>query len=88
MQSIKMLIQNRGLITLTLEGVTPEAYLQIPAGFDNNIAWNLGHIIVTQQALHYTLSGLPTAVTRTEVAMYKTGSSPPIGKQNPTSPAC
>jgi len=25
----------------------------MPQGFDNNIAWNLGHIIVTQQSLHY-----------------------------------
>jgi hypothetical protein len=86
MHSIKILIQNRGLIKLTLEGLSPGDYVQIPTGFDNNIAWNLGHIIVTQQALHYTLSGLATAVTKTEVAMYKTGTSPANWSTEPDIP--
>lgn len=86
MHSIKVLIQNRGLIKQALEGLSLEAYGQIPAGFDNNIAWNLGHIIVTQQALHYTLSGLATAVTKAEVAMYKTGTSPADWSVDPDIP--
>ncbi|UCC50224.1 MAG: hypothetical protein JSV68_14035 [Anaerolineaceae bacterium] len=31
---------------------------------------------MTQQALHYRLSGLPMATTKEDVAMFKTGSSP------------
>ncbi len=30
----------------------------IPEGFSNSISWNLAHILVTQQLLHYKLSGL------------------------------
>ncbi|MFH5831956.1 DinB family protein [Halalkalibaculum sp. DA3122] len=30
----------------------------IPQGFNNNLIWSFGHIIVSQQALIYRLSGL------------------------------
>lgn len=76
MYSIDIFIQDRRLIQAALAGLSEEAYFTIPQGFDNNIAWNLGHIIVTQQALHYRLSGLPTVTTKEDVAMFKTGSSP------------
>jgi hypothetical protein len=29
----------------------------VPDGFNNSIAWNIAHILVTQQLLHYKLSG-------------------------------
>ena len=83
MCSINMFIQGRGLIQSALDGVSEEAYLMIPEGFDNNIAWNLGHIIVTQQALIYRLSGLPTVTTEEEIAMFRTGSSPADWSQEP-----
>ena len=76
MHSIDVFLQDRKLIQQALSGLAEEAYFNMPLGFDNNIAWNLGHIIVTQQALHYRLSGLPTVTTREDVVMFKTGSSP------------
>jgi hypothetical protein len=76
MHSITMFLQDRRLIQGALSELSEEAYLMIPRGFDNNIAWNLGHIIVTQQALYYRLTGLPTVTTKEDVAMFKTGSSP------------
>jgi hypothetical protein len=78
-----MFIQGRQLIQAALAGLSEEAYLMIPPGFDNNIAWNLGHIIVTQQALHYRLSGLPTVTTKEDIAMFRTGSSPADWSQEP-----
>jgi len=83
MSTIDIFVQDRKLIRGALAGLSEEAYFAVPAGFDNNIAWNLGHIIVSQQALHYTLSGLPTATTREDRAMFKTGSSPAGWEQNP-----
>lgn len=82
-QAIDVFLQDRKLIRSAVSGLTIGAYFEMPPGFDNNIAWNLGHIIVTQQALHYRLSGLPALTTRQDIAMFKTGSSPADWEENP-----
>ncbi len=76
MQAIEMLLQIRKLILKVVSRLPEDAFFTIPPGFDNNIAWNLGHIIVTQQALLYRLSGLPLYVSKEQVAMFRTGTSP------------
>ena len=57
--------------------------MAIPAGFDNNIAWNIGHIIVAQQRLHYALSGNGMLIPDHYLPMYKPGSSPADWEQEP-----
>ena len=76
MQAIEMLLQTRSLIARAVDGLSEDAFFTIPPGFDNNIAWNLGHIIVTQQGLLYRLSDLPLYVSKEQVAMFRTGTSP------------
>ena len=76
MDSINILIQDRHLIQQAVAGLSAQQLLTIPSGFDNNIAWNLGHIIVVQQLLHYRLCGLEMAVSGEQIAMFKTGTSP------------
>lgn len=76
MYSIHVLIQDRKLIYGAVSSLTTAQLLKIPPGFDNNIAWNLGHILVVQQLLHYRLSGLAMQVTAEQVAMFRTGTSP------------
>ena len=83
MHSINLLVQDRRLIREAVAGLPDEAWFVIPRGFDNNIAWNVGHILVTQQALHYRLSGLPTATTKADSAMFKSGTSPAGWSQEP-----
>ena len=46
----------------------------IPNGLNNNIMWNLGHVVVTQQALNYRLSNLPMKVDSELVDHFKKGS--------------
>lgn len=48
----------------------------VPEGFNNNLAWNLGHLVVTQQLLHYKLAGLPMLVDDTLVENFKKGTGP------------
>lgn len=48
----------------------------IPEGFSNNLAWNFGHVVVTQQLLVYGLSGLPLALEAEYVDKYRKGSRP------------
>ena len=48
----------------------------IPEGFRNNLVWNFGHVIVTQQLLCYGLSGLKPVVNPAMVEAYRKGSAP------------
>jgi DinB superfamily len=48
----------------------------VPEGFNNNIIWNFGHIIVVQQGLCYGLAGLPQNVDKSLVIKYKKDSIP------------
>jgi hypothetical protein len=48
----------------------------VPPGFGNNIAWNLGHVIVTQQLLCYKLAGLPMMIPDRLVEAYRKGTRP------------
>src|SRR6187551_1337245 len=59
-----------------LENHTLEQLNKIPEGFSNNLIWNLGHIVVTQQLLVYKLSGLPMMVSDEMVEKYRKGTKP------------
>ena len=41
--------RTRAVLSKTLEGVSPEAFDIVPEGFNNNIRWQLGHILVTAE---------------------------------------
>ena len=49
---------------------------KIPPGFNNNVAWNMGHIIASQQILCYKLAGLPMYADAAFIEKYKKGSKP------------
>ncbi|MEO6329799.1 MAG: DinB family protein [Ginsengibacter sp.] len=48
----------------------------IPTGFNNNLVWNIGHIIVAQQSLIYKLSNLPMHISNDLLEIYKPGTKP------------
>jgi hypothetical protein len=47
-----------------------------PAGFNNNLIWHIGHVIIAQQGLVYKLSGLPCYVTDELYTRYSPGTKP------------
>src|SRR5690554_2091220 len=49
---------------------------KIPDGFNNNLIWNIGHIIVAQQSLVYRGSNLPMYISDDLVNLYKPGTTP------------
>ena len=59
-----------------IEGLSIEQLNKIPEGFNNNIAWNFGHIIVSQQVLCYTRAGIASRIEESWVNKYQKGTKP------------
>jgi hypothetical protein len=71
-----VLRKSRELILKELEGLTLDQIYKIPEGFKNNIAWNVAHVVATQQVLHYKMSGLNCLCPDDLIDDYKKGTSP------------
>ena len=71
-----ILKKSRELVLKRIEGLSHEQLHKIPEGFNNNIAWNVAHLVVTQQLLHYKLSGLQCLVPDDLIEKYRKGTSP------------
>ncbi|WP_299669926.1 DinB family protein [uncultured Polaribacter sp.] len=71
-----VLRKSRDLVLKELDGLTLEQIHTIPTGFKNNIAWNVAHLVVTQQLLHYKLSGLNCLCPDELIEGYKKGTVP------------
>lgn len=59
-----------------IETSTIEELNEIPEGFNNNIIWNFGHIIASQQGLCYRLAGVDTVIDKQYILPYTKGSRP------------
>lgn len=49
---------------------------RIPEGFNNNIIWNLAHLVAAQQGVCYVRAGLPLTVEKDFFMAYKPDSKP------------
>ena len=67
---------SRNLYQHFFDQYTIEQLNTIPAGFSNNLIWNIGHIIVAQQSLIYRLSGLEMCISKEMLDHYKPGTRP------------
>ncbi len=59
-----------------VEGYNEEQLGRIPEGFGNNIAWNLGHMVASQQILCYKNAGLTPLLPDSFISIYKKDTSP------------
>lgn len=75
-QTFKIWETSRKIYLKLIESYSIEQLNKIPEGFSNNLIWNLGHIIVSQQGLVYRLSGLAVNVSEEMTNKYKNGSKP------------
>lgn len=75
-QTFNITRASRKVLAYYLQNYTLEQLNKVPAGFNNNLIWNIAHIIVVQQMLVYNLSGLPMLVSPEMVAKYKRGTKP------------
>ena len=67
---------SRGLYQNFLDSYSLEQLNTIPVGMSNNLIWNIGHVIVSQQKLMYELSGLPMHIPDSLFEKYQNGSRP------------
>lgn len=68
--------QNRKILAQILKQTPREQLTRIPQGFNNNIWWNIAHVVVTQQMLLYALSKLAMATEEGLVSRYRKGTYP------------
>ena len=59
-----------------IEGISLADLNKIPEGYNNNLIWNVAHVVVTQQLLCYALSGLEVKLPKAIIAAYRKGSKP------------
>ncbi|WP_299433590.1 DinB family protein [uncultured Aquimarina sp.] len=64
---------NRRLLAKLMDNYSLEDLNKVPEGFNNNLIWNIAHVIVTQQLLVYKLSGLSLVIDDEMVSLYMKG---------------
>lgn len=73
---IKLIRTTRKWLLNLIEGLSAEQLNKIPTGFNNNIIWNVGHLIAAQQGVCYVRAGLKPIVGEKYFADYKPESKP------------
>ncbi len=73
---LDILKQTRNNVLKILKKYSNEVINETPKGFNNNLIWNLGHIIVTQQLLCYSLSGNKPRISNDIIEGFRKGTKP------------
>ncbi len=82
-KSINLLKQLRQILFKSLNSLSEKQLLIIPEGHNNNILWNIGHVVAVQQALQYRLSGLEMYISQDVYIAFQKGSSPKDWENTP-----
>ena len=73
----KFTIDTRKAFIQLLDELSLEEINHIPSGFNNNIIWNFGHIVVSTQTLCYVRTGITSDTSFVKyIDAYKKGSKP------------
>jgi hypothetical protein len=75
-KQFEILRDTRKSLLQFIGGLTPEQLNEIPAGFNNNIIWNIAHMISAQQNVTYVRSGRKVAVDEAFFVAYKPDTKP------------
>lgn len=74
--TLKVWKTNRSIYLNFLEKYSIEQLNKIPEGFNNNIIWNIAHVVAIHQSLLYKGSNLPMNIENDFFEKYKPGSKP------------
>ncbi|WP_242133904.1 DinB family protein [Aestuariivivens marinum] len=72
----QVLNNTRVIFKEIIENNTLKDLNKVPMGFNNNIIWNIAHVVVSEQLLVYKLSGLESTLSEDMINKYRKGSKP------------
>ena len=75
-QRIDIIRKPRLTILNTIDAFSLEQLNTIPTGFNNNIIWNLGHIVAAQYGVCYKRAALDLPIPEEFFELFKPGSKP------------
>jgi len=73
---IESIKKTRSYLLTLIEDLNTDQLNSIPPGFNNNIIWNLGHLISAQQGLCYLRSGLSIVIEEKFILPFKPETKP------------
>lgn len=76
--TFEILNATRTNVSNAIKDLTTEQLNKVPKGFNNNIIWNVAHIVVTQQLLCYGLSDNKMLLSQKELDDNRKGSTPNV----------
>jgi len=76
MKDISFLHAIRTATIREIQDLSVEQFNTIPAGFNNNIIWNAGHLVASEQRMIYSRSGQTPLVSAEFIARYQKGTRP------------
>ena len=74
--TIEILIKTRKHLLSFISELTVEELNEVPSGFNNNIIWNLAHLVASQQGVCYLRAGLKLSVDEKFYLAYKPDTRP------------
>jgi len=75
-KQIEIIQKPRFFLLDVIHDLSTEQLNRIPEGFNNNIIWNLAHLIAAQQGVCYMRAGLPKVVGEEFWQTYTSGTKP------------
>ena len=79
----EILKASRTRLLQLIETVDNNILFKIPENFNNNIVWQIGHCITSQQRHMYMRSGLPMHISQEFMESFQIGTSPHTWKSIP-----
>ncbi len=72
----ELIRKQRNFLLDSIKELAAQQLNRVPPGFNNNITWNLGHMIAAQQGICYVRAGLKPYTEETFINAYKPGTKP------------
>ena len=73
---LEIIRKTRTFLLEVVKELSAEQLNAVPPGFNNNIIWNLGHMVAAQQGICYMRAGLKPWVEENFINAYKPGTKP------------